>query len=193
MPEKDVQTLGKIAKALSQAGQGNRVTVADMVEAIGHHSFLPLILVPALLAATPLSGVPGVSAVCGLTIVAVSLQMLMGFSEVKLPGFLMRRSVKADALRSALDKARPVLGWIDRHTRKRLSPLFHRPVVYIPRVLFVVSGLAMPFLEVIPFSASTVAIGVACLALSMLTRDGALFLLALVPYAILVWLLVRLL
>ena len=61
-------------------------------------------------------------------------------------------------------------------------------MIWVPRVLCLVSGLAMPFLEVIPFSASTVAIGVVCLTLSLLTCDGLLFLLALVPYAIGAWL-----
>ena len=95
----------------------------------------------------------------------------------------MRRSVDGPSLRSALDKSRPVIAWIDRRTRRGLTGLFHRPVIYVPELLCLLSGLVMPVLEFIPFSASIVATGVCLLALSMLTRDGLFFILAMVPYA----------
>ena len=69
----------------------------------------------------------------------------------------------------------------------------NRPIVYVPQLLSLVSGLTMPFLEVIPFSSSVVASGVSMLALSLLTRDGLFFLLALLPYAAVGYLGVRLL
>jgi Exopolysaccharide synthesis, ExoD. len=62
-------------------------------------------------------------------------------------------------------------------------------VVLFLEILCLVSGLAMPFLEVIPFSASIVASGVLLLTLSMLTRDGLFFVLAMLPYAGLLYLL----
>lgn len=188
MPDEDHQKLGQLADSIAKVADQDRVSVADLVNAVGHRSLLPLILVPALLAATPLSGIPGVSAVCGIIIALVSFQLLMSVQEVRLPGIVTRRSVKGKSLREALEKARPVIDWIDRHTRHRLTGLFHRPLIYLPRVLCLISGLVMPFLEIIPFSASTVAIGVVFLTLSLLTCDGLLFLLALMPYAIGAWL-----
>lgn len=188
MPDKDHQKLGQLADRIGKAADQDRVSVDDLIDAVGHRSLLPLILVPALLAATPLSGIPGLSAICGIIIALVSVQMLMSVQEVRLPGFIKRRSVKGKSLKEALEKSRPVIDWIDRHTRHRLTGLFHRPMIWVPRVLCLISGMAMPFLEVIPFSASTVAIGVVCLTLSLLTCDGLLFLLALVPYAIGAWL-----
>lgn len=184
MPGTEHHTLGALADRIAGASERDRVSVADVVDAVGHRSLLPLILVPALLAVTPLSGIPGVSAICGIVIAVVSFQMLLSYDEVRLPGAILRWSVKG----SALDRSRPVIDWIDRHTRQRLTGIFHRPLIYLPMLLCLVSGLAMPFLEVIPFSASTVAIGVACLALLLLTCDGLLFILALVPYAAGAWL-----
>ena len=81
-----------------------------------------------------------------------------------------------------------MISWIDRHSHNRLSVLFHRPLIYLPVILSLLSGMMMPFLEFIPFSSSVAAIGVSFLALSLLTRDGLFFLLALLPYAGLGWL-----
>jgi hypothetical protein len=176
-------TLGNVADLVREASAQERVSVHDIVVAVGKRGLHPLLLVPALLAATPLSGIPGVSAICGLLIALISIQLLMSSDKVRLPAVLMRRSVDGAVMRKALDTSRPVIDWFDRHTRRRLSFLFHRPLIYLPELLCLLSGLMMPMLEFIPFSASIVATGVAFLALSMMTRDGLFFIFALVPYA----------
>ena len=183
MSEGQAMTLGDVADRIKDTSSQDRVTAADIVDAVGKRSLHALLLVPALLAATPLSGIPGLSMVCGLLIALISVQLLLSFDRVRLPGVLMRRSVDGPTLRSALDKSRPVISWIDRRTRRRLTGLFHRPVIYVPELLCLLSGLVMPVLEFIPFSASIVATGVCLLALSRLTRDGLFFILAMVPYA----------
>ena len=180
--EANISSLGDIANRVREATDGDEVSVGEVLEALGPRSFVPLLLAPALLAATPLSGIPGVSMVCGVLIAMISFEMLMSYDEAYVPKRLKRQKVKSEALRRALDKVQPVTDWLDRHTRRRLSGLFHRPMIYIPKLICLVSGLAMPFLEFIPFSASIVATGVALLAISLLTRDGLFFLLALMPY-----------
>jgi hypothetical protein len=187
------RSLVAILDAIGDTAEAGSVTVGDIVEAVGRTSFAALLLVPALVAVSPLSGVPGVSMACGLTIAFVSAEMLMNFDRLRLPRALMRRSVSGARLGKALAAVRPAVAWLDRHTRNRLGFLFHRPIVYVPQLLCLVSGLAMPFLEVIPFSSSVVAAGVSMLALSLLTRDGLFFLLALLPYATLGYFGVRLL
>lgn len=187
-----ITSLGDVADRVRDVTQKDEVSVGDVLEALGPRSFVPLLLAPALLAATPLSGIPGVSVVCGLLIALISFEMLMSYDEAYLPKKLKRRSVDAQSLRKALEKARPVIDWVDRHTRQRLSGLFHRPLVFLPKVLCLLSGLAMPFLEFIPFSSSIVAIGVCFLSISLLTRDGLFFIIALLPYIGVVLLLLRL-
>ena len=85
MPDKDHQKLGQLADRIGKAADQDRVSVDDLIDAVGHRSLLPLILVPALLAATPLSGIPGLSAICGIIIALVAVQMLMSVKEVRLP------------------------------------------------------------------------------------------------------------
>lgn len=176
-------SLTGIADKVAAAAQGQRVSVEDIVQCIGPRSVLPLLLIPALTAATPLSGIPGLSMMCGLLIALISAEMLLRFDHVWLPARLMRQNVEGQRVRDMMHKIRPWLAWLDRHTHDRLTVLFHRPLIFVPQIFCVLSGLVMPFLEFIPFSSSIVATGVCFLALSLLTRDGLFFIFALCAYA----------
>ncbi|WP_323766149.1 exopolysaccharide biosynthesis protein [Marinovum sp.] len=188
MTAQQPRTLGELADSIASVSDTGKVTVEEIVEAVGQRSLLPLLLVPALLCATPLSGIPGVSMIAGVAIAIISFQMLLSVDEVWLPKRLLRQKVEGKTLHKALRSSRPVIAWVDRHTHNRLSVLFHRPLIYLPVVLSLISGLMMPFLEFIPFSSSIAAIGVSLLAMSLLTRDGLFFLLAMLPYLGLGWL-----
>lgn len=162
---------------------GEEVTTGEIVLALGERGILPAILLPALIAATPLSGIPGVSAVCGALIALLSFELIFRFEKLYLPRRLTATSIDGDRLRRTLDRIVPALAFIDRYSRRRLSFLFHRPLIWVPQVLCMVTGMMMPLLEFIPFSASIGAIGVSLLVMAMLTKDGIFFILALLPYA----------
>lgn len=182
--------LGDLVDRLHEVSHQKRVSVKDIATAVGRRSMIPFLLIPAFLAATPLSGIPGLSATCGILIALVSARLILKYDQMVLPRWIERKSVNGDRLRSSLESAAPVVRWIDRYTKPRWRGLFHRPLIWVPEALCLISGLTMPFLEFIPFSASIVATGVCLLALSMLLRDGMLFLIALVPYAALIYLVV---
>lgn len=183
--------LTELLDRLRDTTRSDEVVVKDLVGAIAQGGMIPFLLVPAFLAATPLSGIPGLSAACGLVIVLVSLRMLMNYDTMILPGWIERRSVEGKRLHAVLAKAEPVVTWIESHARRRGAWLFHRPVIWLPQVLCLMSGLMMPFLEFVPFSSSFVAAGVCLLALSMLLRDGIVFLIALTPYTAVIYLAVQ--
>lgn len=180
--------MGTVAKVRSTSS-GERVSVGEVIQTLDEKGVLPAIFIPALVAATPLSGIPGVSAVCGLLIALLSFELIAGFRRLMLPKALKSRSMDAARLRTAIQRIEPVLAWLDRHSENRLSFLFHRPFIWVPQVLCLVSGMAMPFLEFIPFSGSIAAIGVCLLVIAMLTEDGLFFIIALLPYAVAVYLL----
>lgn len=167
------------------------VSVGAIMDAAGQAGVLPLIFVPALIAATPLSGIPGVSMICGVLIALFSAELILGMEKFYLPERLKRKTIDGDKLDHAMARITPVMKWIERHTGQRLSFLFHRPLLWVPQGICLLSGMAMPFLEFIPFSGSIAATGVCLLVMAMLTRDGLVFLIAMLPYAIGAWLLVR--
>lgn len=101
----------------------------DVVAAIGTRSMIPFMLVPAFIAATPLSGIPGLTTVCGLMIALVAFRMLLNYDCMALPGWIERKSVPGARFRSALETSRPVVQSLDRHAHKRWGRLLHRPMM----------------------------------------------------------------
>lgn len=83
--------VGRVRKG----AEGDKVSVGQIAEALGQDSLPPNLMIPAFAVASPLSGVPLFSSICGLLIALVSAQMLIGRDHVWLPGFLMRRHCPA--------------------------------------------------------------------------------------------------
>lgn len=166
----------------------DEVAIDDLVQAIGHASFTPVLLLPALAVATPLSGIPLFSTLMGMLIFLVALQMLLRRDQLWLPQWLLRRKTNGARVRSAFEWVRPAVTWLDAHTYARLTAFVHRPLIFIPQIMCVVSGLAMPFLEFVPFSSSLVGGAVALLAFGMLARDGLFVMFGLSLYLGPVWL-----
>ena len=168
------------------------VTLRDVVEAFGEAAFVPLLIVPALVVVSPLSGIPFLPTVFGSVIALVALQALVGKRRLWLPGVLMRRRISGERLESALRRVHRLAEWIDRNSRSRLTPLTRPPLDAGSKALCVVSGASMPFLELVPFSSTLLGVAVVLLSTSLLVRDGVFVLLgaavmglaALIPLAI---------
>ncbi|ROT99408.1 exopolysaccharide biosynthesis protein [Histidinibacterium lentulum] len=148
------------------------LTLRELIEAFGTASFVPALMVPAILVVSPLSGIPVFSSICGLTIALVALQMLMARTHLWLPGMLMERRIRGAHLAAAMSRIRRLARWLDRNSRDRLTVLTRGPGVLLPRTLAMLSGLAMPFLELVPFSSSILGMATLFFAVSFLSRDG---------------------
>jgi len=177
-----------IVDRIVAATDKEQVGIDDLVQAIGHASFAPVLLIPAIAVATPLSGIPMFSALMGVLIFLVSLQMLLRRDQLWLPKWLLNRKTNSARVRLVFERLRPAMAWLDAHTYSRLTAFVHRPLIFIPQTLCVLSGLLMPFLEFVPFSSSLVGAAVALLAFGMLARDGLFVILGLALYLGPVWL-----
>lgn len=161
--------------ALSDADQ---VTLAQMLRSFGDASFVPALMVPALLVVSPLSGIPLFSSACGLTIALIAAQMLARRDHLWVPGVLGRRHVPGAALATAVKALHRPAGWLDRHTSQRLRLFFRAPLSLLPPLMAMACGLAMPFLELVPFSSSILGGAVLMIAVGLLSRDGRLVIVA---------------
>lgn len=186
------QSLGSVAERLLEvAGPTDDISVDMLIRALGERSHYTLLLVIAALAATPLSGIPGVSVVCGLLIAIIAGERIVSGDRIRLPPWAKRQNFPAGKVRGTLKKIRPAIDWVDRHTHRRLGWLMASPMNRLPLIVCLVGGLAMPFLELVPFTSSIVASGITLISVGMITRDGVFVSLSLIPFAALVWFLTR--
>ena len=166
---------------------GETISVETLMRSFGHTSFVPLLILPALILITPLSGIPGLSTVCGIIIMLIAGQRLVGHRQIWLPGWIRRRTVKSANLRNGLSKLLPATRFIDGFSRIRLTFLFRWPFLFVLPLACVMFGAVMPLLEFVPFSSSLIGVAVTLIAFSMLTRDGLFALFSLIPVAVVIW------
>lgn len=164
--------IGEIVDNLEAATDRDCVRLGALVAQVGDRSFLPVLMVPALLVVSPLSGIPLFSTACGLTIAFVAAQMVAGRRHLWLPGLLMRLRIDGKRARAALSRVHRLAHWLDAHSRARLRPLLRAPVRKVAELLCMLCGLAMPFLEIVPLSSSLLGVAVLFFATALMVRDG---------------------
>ena len=181
MSTRSANLVSIIARMEDVNGNG-KIKIDEIIKIIGQVSFAPLLILPAIALATPLSGIPLFSSIMGVIIFLVSVQMLMRREELWLPHWLLNIGTSRSRIRASFEKLRPIVAWLDRRTQTRLTVLTHRPLVFIPQVICVLSGMCLPLLEFVPFSSSLVGVAVALLGIGMFARDGVILILAMLPF-----------
>lgn len=174
MHDQHGRALSDVLDHLEQSVNGDRVTVQEMTAALGQKSFAAMIMIAALMAASPASAIPGLTAMVGLTVATLVLQMLFGRRSIWLPKFLSKRSVPRQRLCQAIGWLRRPVHLVEKVLRRRMTFLLHRPMLYLPLIVMLCIALFMPFMEVIPTSGSIASGVIALFAAGMLTRDGLL-------------------
>ena len=165
-------TLGRLIDRIRPRDGEVRIVVQDLLTRLGERSFAPVILLPALILVSPLSGIPGAPTLGMLLIVTVTVQALFGRQHPWLPGVVMRRSVSARRLSRALDWLSRPVGFIDRHSRNRWRVLTVAPLDRLPLLAILATALPWPLLEPLPMVTTLGATAVSLFAIGLLLRDG---------------------
>ncbi|WP_136636263.1 exopolysaccharide biosynthesis protein [Pseudooceanicola onchidii] len=171
-PPESIRSLSDILDALDDAGTGDTVTIREILEEIGVRSFAPMILVPALILVSPLSGIFGLPTIGATFMLLVTLQKLLGRRHVWLPEFLKRRKIATHRLKKAVSWLRKPCRWIDNRTHKRLTMLVSRPANIATLLTIVAICSVIPFLEVLPMVTSIFAGAISMFSIGLLARDG---------------------
>ncbi len=156
-----------ILQGLASDETKDRLTIGDIVEAMGERAFGPLLVVFALPNILPTP--PGTAGVMAVPLIFLTVQMILA-QRPWLPGFLARRSISRESFAKFATRATGLLARVSRFLRPRLG-LFVRP---LPERL--IGGfclmLALVLLMPIPFANSTPALAICLFGLGLLERDG---------------------
>ena len=145
-----------------------RISFGEMVERLRHRSFGLATLVFAVPCMVPLPGLP---TVCGVIIMVIAVQMLLGLPGVALPRSLARRGVSRVAFRRLVERALPYVQRLERVSRPRLLMMQHRlgeaMVGCVLLLLGFIVTLPIPIVGNVPPG-----IAAAIIAIGMSERDG---------------------
>lgn len=178
-PKTLTETLDRLEMAEAESEE-ERVSVDDMMEAIGRRSFGPLVLMGGIVMCAPgISDIPGVPTMSGIFVGLVAAQMIFGRDEFWLPGWLLRRSVSGKTMRKVARSkwTRKPAKLIDKFVSERLSFLVNPAANRAVAIVCLLLALACPFTEFIPLSGPAVGVALLAFGISLVAHDGLMALL----------------
>lgn len=84
----------------------SEVSMSTLLGTLDNRSYGPLLLLPGILAVSPVGAIPGMSVVTGLLIVLIASQALWGRAHPWLPSRLLEFSFSRDRMRRGIEKSR---------------------------------------------------------------------------------------
>ncbi|MFC3285080.1 exopolysaccharide biosynthesis protein [Litchfieldella rifensis] len=176
-------SLVQLLECIEHAELGrDRVTLGEILDAVGRRSFGPLLLVAGLVTLAPVIGdIPGMPTLMACMVLLVAGQLLWRREHFWLPAWLLERSVSRTALDKGMNWLYSPARYVDRLLRPRLTRLVGDAGVLVIALCCVLIALAMPPMEVIPFSANGAGLALTLFGLALIASDG---LMALVAFAL---------
>lgn len=172
------ESTAEALRRLAAGHRGQRLSIADLLEALSDHGFGLLLLLLALPNAVPGPLIPGLSVPFALGIAALGLQLVWGWHTPHLPRWLLGLSMDGVRFRRLVDRTEPLLLRLERWLRPRASPLADGPGERLVGVALI--GLSVVLALPIPFGNMPVALSIMLIALGLLEGDGVALLLGLV-------------
>lgn len=179
-PKRKINSLQDLLRTLSNAGRQDspEVRLGDIMEVIGYRSFGPLLLVNGLLTLSPLGDIPGMPSLMAVLLLTVTAQILMKRGSLWLPSWLLEPSVSRSRFQRSLTWLKKPARFVDHGLKPRLRGLTDRTARYVIAGLCLLIALAMPPMELVPFTATTAGIALSCFGLALTLDDGLMVLIA---------------
>ena len=164
------ETASQVLHRLTIGKPEDPISFGRILDELGERSFGLLLIVLALPNCIPFPGVPGVSFVTGMAILYISIQLILARGEPALPAWLNRKSFSRGQLSHFIVKTNPLLRWLEKPIRPRLSPLVAGSGERIIGLVALVHAitLALP----IPMGNLPQGIALILLALALIELDG---------------------
>jgi len=173
------ENLGGLIERLSEKSKSRKdVSIGMMIEAAGERSFGAMLLIPGLIALSPLSGIPGVPSIVGVMVLLLSGQLLIGRKKFWIPKIVSNRSVSRERFDKAMKYLRRLSSYVDNIFKQRLSKITQGVGLYTIAIICLILSLFSPILEVVPFAITGIGATLILFGLSLVARDGLLAILA---------------
>jgi hypothetical protein len=181
------ETASAILHGLTLGPPDDKVSFGQMLDALGERGFGLLLMLFAIPNLLPFPGVPGVSFVTGMAILFISVQLILAKNEPTFPDWVSRKSFSRAQLSKFIVKTNPLLRWLEKPIKPRLSPM----VVGVGERMIGVVGVihALTLALPIPMGNLPQAVALILLALALIELDGLMAILGYIAsIAAVIWL-----
>lgn len=175
-PEKPKKLSDLLVHIVEETADGE-LSLQEIVEVLDNRCFGPLLLIPALIALSPIGGIPGMSVVTGAIILLIAAQSLVFSSRPWLPQRLLQMSFDKKRLRQFNEQALPWIRSFEKAICARLTFLTEPPIFYVVAINILLLSLLFFPLALLPFAVAIPSSVIVILALGLTAKDGLLILL----------------
>lgn len=173
---KKPQSASTMLKSYCESDSKDKTTFGDFIKNLGPSSFAMVIFILSLVMAGPWPLPPGMSAIIGLPLLFISLQLVWGNESIWLPSQLAKKSISEKRIKKVIGKMLPTLHWLEKLLHVRLTFMFGKNGLRIFGAFIAVLALIMSL--PIPGGNFLPGLAICLLSLAMLQRDGAFALLS---------------
>lgn len=159
--------LSEVLRALSEDAGRTRISIGDLLTALGDRALGALLFIFA--APNILPTPPGTSAILGAPLMFLALQLTFG-RKPWLPALITQRSMLREDFQGLIRRIAPWLEKAEKLLRPRLSVLSEPPMEYV--LGFICLLLALTLMLPIPLGNMLPALAISLMALGVLERDG---------------------
>jgi hypothetical protein len=158
--------------------RGESVSIKQMLMVLNNRGFGAVLIILCLIEMLPTGSIPGVPSLIATLIILVSGQIVIGRHHLWVPEFLGRKTVSYYKMDKGLKKIMPIVRWIDGRTKERWSLLTSHTAERAAALAIIMLAASFYPLELVPFASSIPAFIIAIFAVSFISQDGLLSLLA---------------
>ncbi len=168
----DVNTLSDLLDEAEDGTSGDPITVGELLDTIDTRSFGPILLLPAVIALSPIGAIPGMSFVTGTIIIMFAGQLLCGKRHPWLPKFIKSIQFSREKLNKTSKVMRPWAKYVDSALHQRLTFLTQRPFDSIVAGICILLALLFYPLAVLPWAVALPSGAIVLFSLGLTSRDG---------------------
>ena len=174
----DVKNMHTLLKSLEDKTSGERVSVTDLLNAVGRRSYGPVLLLLGFIAVTPLTIIPGTSILTALITLLFAVQIVIGRPYPWLPRKALEFSFPRKYLISGIEHLEKHAYTVDRLLKPRLTFLTEPPFLQAVAMACVAAALITIPLSFVPFGPLLPSLTVLLFGLALTARDGFVLLIA---------------
>ncbi|MBL3566327.1 exopolysaccharide biosynthesis protein [Rhodovulum sulfidophilum] len=169
----------------------DRISIADLVEALGARGFGPLLVMLSAFLILPVGMLPGLPGVVAIFMILIGRRMMTGETTLWLPARLRRVHISGHVLAVSVARAQPAALWLRPLLTPRLVALIEgRIATRLIALILIGTGVLIFLLGFIPGLPFVLSLHVLMLGLALSTRDGLVAALAYAlmgPEIIFIW------
>lgn len=166
----DSKPVSETLRELGEKDQNGETKVSQIMEEFHENGILLSMIFFALPVAVPLPYPPGFTTIMGLPLMILSVQMILGSKQIKLPTKINNYTIKNSTLKKVSDKSVPLIKSVEKYIKPRYG---FAKSVYCEQIVGIVSFLAAVAVAVpLPLTSAMPAQGITIISLGFLNRDG---------------------